>query len=62
MPIGDIDEDEIVFAEIAAGALAAEALALPRAIDGFERKALLTRLIAAFAKARGAEGRRRHRR
>ena len=56
VPIGDIDEDEIVFAEIAAGALAQEALALPRAIDGFERKALLARLIAAFAKARGLQG------
>jgi ATP-dependent helicase/nuclease subunit B len=56
VPIGDIDEDEIVFADIAAGALAQEALALPRAIDGFERKALLTRLIAAFAKSRGLRG------
>jgi ATP-dependent helicase/nuclease subunit B len=56
VPIGDIDEDEIVFADIAAGALAQEALALPRAIDGFERKALLTRLITAFAKAQGLKG------
>jgi ATP-dependent helicase/nuclease subunit B len=56
VPIGDIDEDEIVFADIAAGALAQEALALPRAIDGIERKALLTRLIAAFAQSRGLKG------
>src|SRR5690242_4577018 len=34
VPIGDIDEDEIAFAEAAAGDLASEALALPRALDG----------------------------
>jgi ATP-dependent helicase/nuclease subunit B len=56
VPIGDIDEDEIVFADIAAGALAAEALALPPAIEGFERKALLTQLILQFAKQRSVRG------
>jgi ATP-dependent helicase/nuclease subunit B len=53
--IGDIDEDEIIFAEIAAGALAGDALALPRAMEGFERKAYLTQLILAWAKSRGAK-------
>lgn len=56
VPIGDIDEDEIVFADIAAGAIATEALAQPRAIDGFERKALLTGLIATFAAQRAVKG------
>jgi ATP-dependent helicase/nuclease subunit B len=53
VPVGDIDEDEIVFADIAAGALAQEALSLPRAMDNFERKAWLTQLILAWAKSRG---------
>jgi ATP-dependent helicase/nuclease subunit B len=56
VPIGDIDEDEIVFADIAAGAIAPDALALPPAIDGFERKALLTNLIARFAAQRAVKG------
>ncbi len=57
--IGDIDEDEIAFAEAAAGALAAEALDLPPALGGLERRLLLTRLITKWAKApavRGSEG------
>ncbi len=56
VPIGDIDEDEIVFSEVAAGALAEEALALPRAIDSFERKTLLTHLILAWAQAEDKAG------
>ena len=43
--IGDIDEDEIAFAEAAAGDIAAEALALPEALGGLERRLLLTQLI-----------------
>src|SRR5580693_5377630 len=43
--IGDIDEDEIAFAEAATGELAAEALALPETLDGLERRLLLTQLI-----------------
>src|SRR5687767_8792926 len=39
--IGDVDEDEIAFAEAATGELAATALELPEALGGFERKALL---------------------
>jgi len=49
--IGDIDEDEIVFAEAATGDLAADALALPEALGGLERRLLLTRLIGEWAKA-----------
>src|SRR5271163_2840645 len=47
--IGDIDEDEIAFAEAAAGDIAAEALALPEALGGLERRLLLTRLITQWA-------------
>jgi ATP-dependent helicase/nuclease subunit B len=57
--IGDIDEDEIAFAEAAAGGLAADALDLPPAIGGLERRLLLTRLISEWAEApavRGGEG------
>jgi ATP-dependent helicase/nuclease subunit B len=34
IPIGDIDEDEIAFAEAATGDIAAEALTLPDALGG----------------------------
>ena len=37
VPIGDIDEDEIAFAEAATGATADAALDLPAALDGLER-------------------------
>jgi len=43
--LGDIDEDEIAFAEAATGGIAAEALALPPALGGLERRLLLTQLI-----------------
>ncbi|HEY9361018.1 MAG TPA: double-strand break repair protein AddB, partial [Xanthobacteraceae bacterium] len=46
--IGDIDEDEIAFAD-AAGALASEALELPPALGGLERRLLLTRLVLKWA-------------
>ena len=49
IPVGDIDEDEIVFAEFAAGPLAEERLSMPRAIAPFERKAWLTRMIMSWA-------------
>ncbi len=49
--IGDIDEDEIAFAEAAAGDIAADALALPEALGGLERRLLLTRLVTAWAKS-----------
>ena len=57
--IGDIDEDEIAFAEAAAGELAADALALPPTLDGLERRLLLTELVTKWASApelRGASG------
>ena len=54
--IGDIDEDEIAFAEAATGDLAAEALALPEALDGLERRLLLTRLIVKWANSPDLHG------
>jgi len=57
--IGDIDEDEIAFAEAASGTLAADALALPPALGALERRLLLARLIRKWAQApevRGASG------
>jgi ATP-dependent helicase/nuclease subunit B len=59
IPIGDIDEDEIAFAEAAAGGIAAEALALPEALGGLERRLLLTQLIRKWAQSpelHGASG------
>jgi ATP-dependent helicase/nuclease subunit B len=47
--IGDIDEDEIAFAEAATGDIAADALALPEALGGLERRLLLTQLISKWA-------------
>src|ERR1700719_5376187 len=41
--IGDLDEDEIAFAQAATGALAADALALPPALGGLERRLLVAR-------------------
>jgi ATP-dependent helicase/nuclease subunit B len=47
--LGDIDEDEIAFAEVAAGAIAEEALALPPVLGGLERRLLLASLISKWA-------------
>ena len=47
--IGDLDEDEIVFAQAATGELAETALALPDAIDGLERAMPLAALILRWA-------------
>ncbi len=47
--LGDIDEDEIAFAEAATGGLAAAALALPPALGGLERRLLLTELVTKWA-------------
>jgi ATP-dependent helicase/nuclease subunit B len=49
--LGDIDEDEIAFAEAATGDVAAEALALPEALGGLERRLLLAQLIAKWMSA-----------
>jgi len=57
--IGDIDEDEIAFAEAASGDLAADALALPEALGGMERRLLLTQLVTKWASSpelHGASG------
>jgi ATP-dependent helicase/nuclease subunit B len=47
--IGDIDEDEIAFADAATGDIAAEALDLPPALGGLERRVLLARLVLQWA-------------
>src|SRR5271170_7665084 len=57
--LGDIDEDEIAFAEAASGDIAAEALALPGALGPFERRLLLTQLVTKWAQSpelHGASG------
>jgi ATP-dependent helicase/nuclease subunit B len=54
--IGDIDEDEIAFAEAATGELASEALALPQALHGLERRLLLTQLIVKWANSPDLHG------
>ena len=56
IPIGDIDEDEIAFAEAAAGDIAADALALPDALGGLERRLLLTQLVGAWAESSELHG------
>jgi ATP-dependent helicase/nuclease subunit B len=56
VPIGDIDEDEIAFAEAAAGAIAAEALTLPEALGGLERRLLLTQLVSKWATSADLHG------
>src|SRR6516162_2463234 len=47
--IGDVEEDEIAFAEAATGALAADALALPPALGGLERRLKLAQLVLKWA-------------
>src|SRR5579862_3887698 len=57
--IGDIDEDEIAFAEAATGNIAADALALPEALTPVERRLMLTQLITTWANSpelHGASG------
>jgi ATP-dependent helicase/nuclease subunit B len=57
--IGDLDEDEIAFAQSATGELAETALALPAAIEPLERGLELARLILDWANSpavRGAQG------
>ncbi len=49
VPIGDVDEDEIVFARAGSGELATLALDLPDALSDFERRLLLLRPIAEWA-------------
>ena len=47
--LGDLDEDEIIFAEAATGALAEDALKVEPAVDRLERRLLLAQLIADWA-------------
>jgi ATP-dependent helicase/nuclease subunit B len=54
--IGDVDEDEIVFSEIASGALANAALELPEALGGFERRILLAEYILKWAESEAMRG------
>jgi ATP-dependent helicase/nuclease subunit B len=55
-PIGDIDEDELAFAEAAAGALAETALDLPPALESLERRLLLARLVLQWASSMELHG------
>ena len=52
VPIGDIEEDELIFADAATGALAQPALDLPETIAPLERRLLLAALIAKWAASR----------
>lgn len=57
--IGDLDEDEIVFAQAATGELAQAALTLPDSIDPLERRLMLAELILSWANSpevHGAQG------
>ncbi len=56
LAIGDIDEDEIAFAEAASGEDAAHALTLPEALGGLERRLLLAQLVGRWASAPGLHG------
>ena len=49
VPIGDVDEDELAFAEAASGGNAGAVLDLPPALGGLERKMLLAELILKWA-------------
>src|SRR5262249_53579045 len=49
LAIGDLDEDEIAFAEAATGAAATAALGMKPALDGLTRRMLLARLVLKWA-------------
>ena len=53
--LGDLDEDEIAFAQAATGELAEEALALPEAFGALDRRLTLAELIAKWAATIGPE-------
>ncbi len=54
--IGDIDEDELIFAQAATGELAEAALTLPQTLDPLERKLLLAQLVVTWASSRDLHG------
>jgi ATP-dependent helicase/nuclease subunit B len=56
VPIGDIDEDEIIFAQAATGPLAEAALTLPQQLQPVERRLLLTQLVGKWATSGGVRG------
>lgn len=49
--LGDLDEDDIIFAEAASAELAEDALKIPPAIPPLDRRLLLAQLIARWAEA-----------
>jgi len=49
VPLGDIDEDELVFAAMASGGAAADALTLPPVLEPLERRFLLAQLVRRWA-------------
>jgi ATP-dependent helicase/nuclease subunit B len=49
LPVGDIDEDELAFAEAASGPLAEAALDMPEPLGGLERRLLLAQLVLRWA-------------
>jgi ATP-dependent helicase/nuclease subunit B len=55
VPLGDIDEDELVFAEML-GPLAAAAIELPQTLDPLERRLRLAQLISRWAASAGMTG------
>ena len=56
--LGDLDEDEIAFAQAATGELAEAALALPEAFGALDRRLTLAELIAKWAAAIAPDARR----
>jgi ATP-dependent helicase/nuclease subunit B len=56
VPLGDLDEDEIAFAEAATAELAEDALALPPTIEPLERRLLLAELILKWANSPAVRG------
>ena len=61
VPIGDVDEDELAFAEAAIGDTAGATLDLPEPVGGLERKVLLAQLILKWAATLEMRGDRRRR-
>ena len=56
VPLGDLDEDEIAFAEAAAGDLAGIALELPEALGDLERRMLLAEQVLKLAASPAMSG------